>query len=97
MSKQLILTMKSWNTIHSLIQEKYPASVLLIRNKMKRVLGFTTRIHEEWIDQEVAVKDVGYRTRYRETYMHLDFYDEPKRTMFLLKYCDYIEIGKTKT
>jgi hypothetical protein len=37
-----------------------------------------------------------YSTMYRYTYMHLDFYDEPKRTMFLLKYCDYIEIGKTE-
>jgi hypothetical protein len=87
--------MKSWDTIQSLIQEKYPPSVLLIRDKMKRVLGFTTRQHEEWFHRNAESKNLGYGTMYCETYMHLDFYDEPKRTMFLLKYGDHIEIGKT--
>jgi hypothetical protein len=89
--------MKSWDAIHGLIQEKYPPSVLLIRDKMKRVLGFTTRTHQEWFHRNAESKNLGYGTMYYETYMHLDFYDEPKRTMFLLKYCDYIEIGKTET
>ena len=97
MSKPLILTMKSWDTIYRLIAKDYPTSVLLIRAKMKAVLGFTNRQHEVWIDQEVNIKDVSYGTRFRVTTMHLDFYNEPKRTLFLLKYSDHIEIGKTET
>ena len=89
MSKPLILTMKSWDTISALIQEQHSPSVLLIRGKMKSVLGFTTRIHEEWNRSD---KKSGF---HRYTYIHLDFYNDPKRTMFLLKYGDHIEIGKT--
>lgn len=95
MSKPLILTLKSWACIYQQIAEEYPPSVLLIREKMKSVLGFTSRTHEEWIDRDVNVRDVSYGTRFRLTYIHLDFYNEPKRTFFLLKYGDYIEIGKT--
>lgn len=85
MAKQLILTMQSWDAIRNCILEKYPPSILLIRAKTKTVLGFTVREHQEWKNIRV------------ERSIHLDFYDEPKRTMFLLKYADYIEIGKTFT
>ena len=91
MSKSLVLTMRSWNTIYQLIAKEYPPSVLLIREKMKSVLGFTSRTHEEWIDQEVDLRDIRYGTKYCVQTIHLDFYNEPKRTMFLLKYSDYIE------
>ena len=90
MSKQLVLTMNSWRVIQRAIAEEYPASVLLLREKMKSVLGFTTREHEDWFDQAVNINDVSYGTRFRVTTMHLDFYNEPKRTMFLLKYGDFI-------
>ena len=95
MSKAVILTTKSWDAICECIRVDYPPSVLLIRGKMKAVLGFTVRTHEEWIAQEVDIKDVRYGTRFRIDTIHLDFYNEPKRTMFLLKYGDHIEIGKT--
>jgi hypothetical protein len=91
MSKSLVLTMRSWNTIYQLIAKEYPSSVLLIREKMKSVLGFTSRTHEEWISQEVDLRDIRYGTKYCVQTIHLDFYNEPKRTMFLLKYSDYIE------
>jgi len=91
MSKSLVLSMRSWNTIHQLIAKEYPPSVLLIREKMKSVLGFTSRTHEEWISQEVDLRDIRYGTKYCVQTIHLDFYNEPKRTMFLLKYSDYIE------
>ena len=97
MSKPLILTQASWAKIYNQIANEYPPSVLLIRDKMKAVLGFTSRTHEEWVDQEVNIKDIRYGTRYRIDTIHLDFYNEPKRTFFLLKYGDYIEIGKTNT
>lgn len=93
MSKSVVLTEGQWAEIYNLIAKNYPRSVLLIRDKMKAVLGFTVRRHEEWIDRYVESRDVGYGTTYRRETIHLDFYNEPKRTMFLLKYSDII--GKT--
>ena len=91
MSKPIILSEAQWLKIYNQIAKTYPPSVLLIRNKMKEVLGFTSRTHEVWIDQEVDIKDVRYGTRFRTTTIHLDFYNEPKRTMFLLKYSEYLD------
>jgi hypothetical protein len=82
MPKAVVLSLKQWAEIHQLIAKHYPPGVLLIRNRMKKVLGFTSRHHRE----------TSYDYGYIET-IHLDFYDEPKRTMFLLRYSDII--GKT--
>ena len=54
----------------------------MIRDKMKRVLGFTVREHKEWIPKP----DGGYS----EFQIHLDFYSERKYTMFLLKFSEII-------
>jgi len=88
MSKSLILTEPQWQKISNSIANNYPLSVSLVRDKMKEKLGFTVRKHREW------VKDQGYDGygNYKET-IHLDFYNEPKKTMFLLKYSEII--GKT--
>jgi hypothetical protein len=93
MTKPIILSEKNWLAIYNQIAKEYPPSVLLIRDRMRSVLGFTSRTHEEWIDRDVDRRDVGYGTKYRITTIHLDFYNEPKRTMFLLKYSEHI--GKT--
>ena len=92
MSKPLILTEGDWLKIYNQIAQNYPPSVLLIRNKMKSVLGFTNRSHEEWFDHDVSNnrRNVGYNTKYCVKRIHLDFYNEPKRTMFLLKYSEHI-------
>ena len=90
MSKPVILSEGSWLKIYNHIAENYPPSVLLVRSKMQSVLGFTSRTHEEWLDSEVHISDVSYGTRWRIKKIHLDFYNEPKRTMFLLKYSEFI-------
>lgn len=54
-----------------------------MREKMKQVLGFTVRRHREY--QEL----VGSLN-----YIHLDFYNEPKKTMFLLKYGEYLDVSR---
>lgn len=90
MSKPLVLSEAQWLKIYNHIAQTYPPSVLLIRNRMKEVLGFTSRTHEEWVDQLVDIKDIRYNTKYCVKSIHLDFYNEPKRTMFLLKYSDII-------
>jgi hypothetical protein len=91
MSKSIVLSEAQWLKIYNHIAQNYPPSVLLIRNKMRSVLGFTSRTHQEWINQEVDVKDIRYKTKYPITTVHLDFYNEPKRTMFLLKYSEYLD------
>jgi hypothetical protein len=93
MSKAIILSVEQWKEILSSITKIYPPNVLLISNIMKEKLGFTVRWHEEWFDRNVESRDMGYGTKYRQETIHLDFYNEPKRTMFLLKYSDII--GKT--
>lgn len=95
MTKPVVLSEKDWLKIYNQIAKEYPPSVLLIRDRMREVLGFTSRTHEEWLSRDVNRKDVEYGTKYRITTIHLDFYNEPKRTMFLLKYSDYI--GKTNS
>lgn len=49
---------------------------------MRSVLGFTVREHVDWIPKP----DGGYS----EHSIRLDFYNERKYTMFLLKYSEVI-------
>jgi len=80
MSRPVRLTEGQWMKIYHNIAANYPHSVLLIRDKTRSVLGFTPRTHQWFIPGE------GYHSC-----IMLDFYDEPKRTMFLLKYGDYLQ------
>jgi len=90
-SKPVILSEGQWLKIYNSIAKEYPPSVLLIRDRMRSVLGFTSRTHEDWMDSHVEINDVRYGTKWRITKIHLDFYSEPKRTMFLLKYSEYLK------
>jgi hypothetical protein len=81
--KAIKLTTTQWNNIKKQIAVNYPPSVLLIRQKMKSALGFTVRQHQEYIDSEIMYS--GYKTT-----IHLDFYDDAQRTMFLLRYSECI-------
>ena len=78
--KPVVLTQRQWNSVLEQIKKNHPRSVWLIRDKMKRVLGFTPRDHTDYTQDD---------HRYRYT-VHLDFFDEQQRTMFLLKYGDYL-------
>jgi hypothetical protein len=95
MSKSIVISMQQWNKILDAIAKTAPKSLVLIRKNMKETLGFTVQYHTEWVDRNVESRDFGYGTKYRQETIHLDFYNEPKKTMFLLKYSDII--GKTNT
>lgn len=85
--KPIKLTEQQWKDLRSQIDRQYPRSVSMVRWKMKRVLGFTPRNHEEW----VVFDHTGDRERkVLKKEVHLDFYSEQQRTMFLLKYGDWI-------
>jgi hypothetical protein len=76
------LTVEQWKSIRESLHEEHPKSVFMLRDKMKTILGFTVREHTEWIPK----LDDGY-TDYS---IRLDFYNERKYTMFLLKYSEYL-------
>jgi len=80
--KPIVLTVSQWKRIRKELQEEYPRTVFMLREKMKQVLGFTVREHNEW----VIKPDGGYGAHQ----IHLDFYSEKKRTMFLLKFSEVI-------
>lgn len=80
--KPVKLTVDEWKCIRTELQTEHPKTVFMLRDKMKRVLGFTVREHKEWI----AKPDGGYS----DYQIHLDFYSENKRTMFLLKFSEVI-------
>ena len=68
-----------WFKLLGKMHEDYPLSVFAIRSKMKSTLGFTPRRHHE-MDND----------GYYNTSIHLDFYDDLKKTFFLLKYSEYL-------
>lgn len=88
MSKSIELTVTQWGRLlRQLKQDQlYPPSVMLIRSKMVKTLGFSFRRHCQTI--QVQWKH-GLRDRQRITIM-LDFYSEKKYTWFILKYGEYV-------
>ena len=76
------LTVSQWQRIREEMHNEHPKTVFMLRDKMKRVLGFTVREHNEW----VIKPDGGYG----EHSIRLDFYNERKYTMFVLKYSEFI-------
>jgi hypothetical protein len=73
----ITLTSREWNKVRKQLKEEYSwkPSVLLIRETMKRELGFTPRYHHTYTEQHGS-----------EEVVYLDFYDDPSETMFRLKY-----------
>ena len=79
-NRSVKLSRKNWEQLERRLKEEHPLSVFAIRDKMKRVLGFTVR--KDW-----GLNPINLR---HETIIHLDFFDDSKKTMFLLKYGDYV-------
>lgn len=88
--KTVRLSPENWYKIYQKIKAHQPPSVLLCRDKMRRVLGFTPRQEQKW---KVENSTSGRVNRHSDYYKSvcLDFFDEQKKTMFLLKYGDYID------
>jgi len=73
----IALTVKQWTRIRKQLKEDYAwkPSVFMIRETMRRELGFTPRLHQAYDEQ----------TGYIET-VYLDFYDDAAESWFRLKY-----------
>ena len=74
--KPLKLTSQQWSKLQQQLLLDYNKSVIIISWKTKEVLGFTVR------KEQNPTWDV-FPTIY------LDFFDEKKRSFFLLKYSEY--------
>lgn len=85
--KPLVLEPTQWKDLQQRLKQDYPLSVMLLRSKRREVLGFTERYHRQWMPPKDGV--TGY---YREQ-VHLDFFDDAKRTFFTLKYGEFLEKG----
>ena len=79
MSKPIVLTHAKWSKLRDRLTNDYSPSVMMLSYRMKDKLGFIVREHV-WYSKN------GYATDIR-----LDFYNESKRTMFLLKYSEYLD------
>jgi hypothetical protein len=91
MTKPIVISTENWYKLEHRLRTDYPPSVTMIRTKMRDVLGFTPRTHEEWIEYDtVDRRNIGWGTKECIQTIHLDFYNEPKRTMFMLKYSEYL-------
>ena len=87
MTKAITLSQHDWRILRETLEEEYTPSVLLIRSKMKRVLGFVARRHR--MIEELKDKHGNDNSRAHYS-IRLDFYSEKKYTWFLLKYSDFI-------
>ena len=98
MSKPVVMSPEQWNSILDRIKRREKPSVYLSRSKMKEVLGFTVRDYREYVKDPDYVKrpDNGewynmeaagwFEGKINVRTVRLDFYDDQKRTMFLLRY-----------
>jgi hypothetical protein len=88
--KAVVLTNDQWKEVHEKIKKDYPPSVWLSREKMRRTLGFTPREHESWLGyyDSASIEDRKASRHGRQISIHLDFFTDSQRTMFLLKYGD---------
>lgn len=84
MANSIKLTERQWAGIKKQLSQEYPASVLLIRSCMRRVLGFTTRTHQTWTPY---YEELDHDDYYQDT-VYLDFYDDAQEVWFRLKYLD---------
>ena len=78
--KPVIITAGQWKSIRTQLQEEYPRSIFLLRDRMRTKLGFTPRDHRHYEESK------GY---YVEQ-VHLDFYSENKKTMFIMKFSEIL-------
>jgi hypothetical protein len=99
MSKPVVMRPEQWNTVLEHIKQREKPSVYLSREKMKETLGFTVRDYREYVKDPNYVRrpqddnewfnmepSGWFEGKMNVHTVRLDFYDDQKRTMFLLKY-----------
>ena len=108
----LKLSTSQWRKIRAELHKEHPKTVFMIRDKMKSILGFTVREHSGYrprTARELKEYDLSDNIRYdnekdrkfhreniNEHVICLDFYNERKYTMFLLKFSEFLD-GRDRT
>lgn len=82
------LTPSRWDALHTRLKNEYPPSVMILRYKMREVLGFTIRQHREWVT--IGVNEDGRDYGHYVYWVCLDFYNDQLETFFRLKYSDVL-------
>jgi hypothetical protein len=85
--KSIPISLDAWAKLYTQLARDNPPSVILIREKMREVLGVTPRNYYSW--EPGMVNKIEY--------IILDFFDEKKKTMFLLKYSHFLEENLRKS
>lgn len=85
MTQPIEISHVQWKRLLERLKQDYPVSVLLLREKSKRKLGFVPREYKHWDD------NMGKYGGWRKNCIMLDFYSEKKRTFFIMKYAEYIQ------
>lgn len=93
--KAIELSVEKWRVLSEQLHNDYPTSVMAVRAKQQRVLGFTTRVHRRWIQNENAFEYpedsfLLASPGWYEQVVCLDFYNEQKKTFFLIKYGEFL-------
>ena len=102
----LKLTTRQWRNIRNELHQEHPRTVMMLKSKMKSVLGFTVREHSGYrmrtqkeledydrsdnIWHETEKDRKFHRENINEHIICLDFYNERKYTMFLLKFSEFL-------
>jgi hypothetical protein len=73
-----------WQKIYHRLVNEHPPSVMLIRSRMREVLGFTVRNHSEWVEQGKNANGQAYGQTL--DWFCLDFYNDAMESWFHLKY-----------
>ena len=47
--KPIIIEVNKWHELLDQLHNDYPKSVLAIKSKTQKVLGFTSRLHRQWV------------------------------------------------
>jgi hypothetical protein len=96
--ESVLITTKQWISLEAKLKEDYKLSTVIIREKMKRVLGVLPREYDSpyLYDYRNAgfdktVLNANWDNTPKEKMMYLDFFDKHKKTMFMLKYSEYIQ------
>jgi hypothetical protein len=76
----ITLTPDKWHRLRNRLLLEHPPSTLLIRDKMRRELGFTVREDNSW----------HVKTRRYRDLVHLDFFDDRLESWFVLKYAEHL-------
>lgn len=76
----ITLTQDKWIRLRDRLRQEHPLSTLLIRDKMRRELGFTTREERVYSKQRHHHIEV----------VHLDFFDDRLESWFVLKYAEHL-------